>query len=75
MDEDSCFDNVDVPKGSSTPMDRTLAYLHETMVEIIVECTTGASVELCNHATSLIQGIGSNIYHLRLARVNESMHP
>jgi hypothetical protein len=20
MDEDSCFDNVDVPKGSSTPM-------------------------------------------------------
>jgi len=24
MDEDSCFDNIDVPKGSSTPMDRTL---------------------------------------------------
>jgi hypothetical protein len=24
MDEDSCFDKVDVPKGSSTPMDRTL---------------------------------------------------
>jgi hypothetical protein len=21
MDEDSCFDNVDVPKGSLTPMD------------------------------------------------------
>jgi hypothetical protein len=25
MDEDSCFDNTNVPKGSSAPMDRALA--------------------------------------------------
>jgi hypothetical protein len=34
MDEDNCFDNVDVLKGSSTPMDQALACLHETMVQI-----------------------------------------
>jgi hypothetical protein len=39
MDEDSCFDNVDVLETSSTPMDQALARLHETMVKIIVECT------------------------------------
>jgi hypothetical protein len=38
VDEDYCFDNVDVPKGSSTPMDRTLTRLHETMAKIIAEC-------------------------------------
>ncbi len=27
MDKDSCFDNVDVLEGSSTPMDRTLTRL------------------------------------------------
>jgi hypothetical protein len=75
MDEDSCFDNVDVPEGSFAPMDRALARLHETMVEITMECTAGASVELCDHATSLIRGVGSNIHHLHLVSVNESMHP
>ncbi len=34
MDEDNCFDNVNMPKGSSTPMDWALACLHETMDEI-----------------------------------------
>ncbi len=54
MDEDSCFENVNVPKGSSTPIDRTLAHLHGTMFEITIECTASASVELCDHATSLL---------------------
>jgi hypothetical protein len=75
MDEDSCYDNVDVSKGSFAPMDRTLARLHETMVKITIECTTGASIELKNHVTLLLQGVGSNIQHLHLARVNKSMHP
>jgi hypothetical protein len=74
MDEDSCFNNVNVPKGSSAPMDQTLACLHEIMVKIAIECTISASVELCNHATSLLQGIGSNIHHLHLVQVNKSMH-
>ncbi len=53
MDDDSCFDNDNVPKGSSTLMDRALACLHETIIKITTECTTGVSVELCNHTTSL----------------------
>jgi hypothetical protein len=75
MDEDSCFDNVNVLKGSFAPMDRTLAHLHETMAKITTECITSISIELCDHATSLLQGVGSNIHHLRLAQVNKSMHP
>jgi hypothetical protein len=54
MDENSCFDNVDGPKGSSAPMNQALAHLHETMAEITAECTTGASIKLCNHAPSLL---------------------
>jgi hypothetical protein len=75
MDENSCFDNVDVLEGSFAPMDRALACLHETMVEITMECNVGASVELCDHATSRIQEVGSNIHHLRLVQINKSMHP
>ncbi len=75
MDEDNCLDNVNVPKGSSTPMDRALTRLHETMAEIIAECTTGASIELCDHATSFLWRVGSNICHLCLARINKTMHP
>jgi len=74
MDEDSCFDNVDVLKGSSAPMDRTLTCLYETMVEMTTKCIVGASVEICDHATSLLRGVGSNIHHLHLAQINESMH-
>ncbi len=54
MDEDTCFDNVNVLKGSSAPMDRTLAHLHETMAKITTECITNISIELCDHATSLL---------------------
>jgi hypothetical protein len=53
MDEDNCFDNVDMLKGSFAPMDRGLIHLHEIMAEIIMECTMGANMELCDHATSL----------------------
>ncbi len=51
MDKDCCFDNVDVSEGSSAPMDQTLTHLHETMAKIIMECTTGVNVKLCDHAT------------------------
>jgi hypothetical protein len=68
-------DNVDVLEGSSAPMDQTLTCLHETMVKITAECTAGASIELYDHETSLFQGVASNIHHLRLARINKSMHP
>jgi hypothetical protein len=54
MDEDNCFDNVDVLKGSFAPMDRALIRLHEIVAEIIMECTMGANVELCDHVTSLL---------------------
>jgi hypothetical protein len=54
MDEDSCFDNVNVAKGSSTPMDQTLTRLHETMAEITMKSMMGVSVKLCDHATSLL---------------------
>jgi hypothetical protein len=75
MDKDSCFDNVNVPKGPSTPIDRALAHLHETMAEIMTKCTACVSIELCDHATSLLQGIASNIHHLHLAQVNDTHAP
>jgi hypothetical protein len=75
MDEDSCFDNVNVLKDSYVPMDRTLAHLHETMAEIIAKCTTSASIKLCDHAPSLLQGFASNIHCFHLACVNKPMHP
>jgi hypothetical protein len=74
MDEDNCFDNVDVLECSFTLVDQALACLHETMTKIIVECTTNASIELCDHATSLLQGVASNIHHLCVAQINKSMH-
>ncbi len=66
MDEDSCFDNVNLLEGSSAPMDWTLARLHEITAEIVAKCITGASVEICNHATSLLPGVGSNDGYKRL---------
>ncbi len=74
MDEDSCFDNADFPEGSFAPMDQTLRYLHEIMAEIITKCTTSASVEFYDHATSLLLGVGSNIHHFCLVQINKSMH-
>jgi hypothetical protein len=67
MDENSCFDNVNVLEGSSAPMDQTLIHLHEIMDEITMECTSGASVELYDNATSLLRGVRSNNHHLHLA--------
>jgi hypothetical protein len=43
MDEDSCFDNVNMLEDSFTPMGQTLAHLHKTMAEITTECTTGVT--------------------------------
>ncbi len=74
VDENNCFDNVDVLEGSFAPMDRTLAHLHETLVEVTTKCTMDVIIKLCDHATSLLQGVASNIHHLCLAQVNESMH-
>ncbi len=56
MDEDSCFNIVDVPEGSSTPMDRALARLHEIMVEIIMECIAGASDALPSPGVNPLEG-------------------
>jgi len=44
--EDGHCHNVDVPKGLYAPMDQALTCLHETMVEIIIECGESASIEL-----------------------------
>jgi hypothetical protein len=71
MDEDSCFDNVNVPKGSSAPMDWALPYLHETMAKITTKCIASASIELCDHATSFFWRVASNIHHFHLAWVNK----
>jgi len=38
MDEDGCCDNVDVPKGLSSPMNRTFVRLHKTMAKITIGC-------------------------------------
>ncbi len=68
------FNNLNVPKGSSTPMDWTLVYLHETMAKINAKCTVGATIELFDNATSFLWGVPSNIHHLHLAQINKSMH-
>ncbi len=75
MDENNYFDNVDVLEGSSAPMDRKLVCLHETTTEITAECKAGASIELWEHAMSLLQIVASNIHCICLAQANESMHP
>ncbi len=67
MDEDGRCDNVDVLEGLSSPMKQTLAHLHETMVEITIECGEGANTELCDHQTSLLQRVASNIHAINLA--------
>jgi hypothetical protein len=57
MDEYKQGDNVNVLESSFTPMDQALVRLHETMTEITVDCTMGASIKLCDHATSFFQGV------------------
>jgi hypothetical protein len=49
--------------------------LHETMAKIIANYGKGASIEMYNHATLILQWVASNIWAIRLAQVNESMHP
>ncbi len=56
------------------PVDWALARLHKKMAKITIKCGKGASIKLCNHATSLLQRVPSNIWAIHLARVNESMH-
>jgi hypothetical protein len=43
------------------------------MVEIISKCKEGGLV-LCDHATSLLQVVASNIPNICLTQANESMH-
>jgi len=47
--EDGRCDNVNVPKGSPTPMDQALTCLHKIMVKIIIECDKGVSIKLYDH--------------------------
>jgi hypothetical protein len=44
-----------------SPWIKPLVCLHEPMAEIIAECGEGASIELCDHATSLLRKIALNI--------------
>jgi hypothetical protein len=60
--EDHHCDNVNVTKGSSTPMDQALTCLHEIMVEIVTECDEGVSIKLYDHVISLF--LRSCIKHL-----------
>lgn len=50
--EDGRCDNVNVPEGSSTPMDWALICLHEIMVEIITKCDKGVNIKLYDHVIS-----------------------
>ncbi len=43
------------------------------VAEMIIECGEGASIKLCDHATSLFQRVASNIETICLIPVNESM--
>ncbi len=62
-------------KGSSAPMDRALAHLHETIVKITTKCTTNVGIKLCNRAISLLRGVASNIHHLHLAQLKQIHAP
>jgi hypothetical protein len=55
-------------------MDQKLVCLHEIMAEITMECKASASIELWDHAMSLLQRIASNVYCIFLAQANESMY-
>jgi hypothetical protein len=61
MDDNNCFDNVNVSKGSSAPMDRALVCLHKTMVNVTTKCVAGVNVELSNHATSFFEELDRTI--------------
>jgi len=44
-----------------SPWIKPLICLHELMAKIIIEHGEGASIELCDHATSLLQRVALNI--------------
>ncbi len=51
IDEDSCFNNVDVSKGSSTPMDQALAVATLTWSSVGVKPNTWKSGDLESSGT------------------------
>jgi hypothetical protein len=61
--EDGHCDNVNVPKGSSSPMDRTLICLHEIMTEIIIECDEGVNIKLYDHVISFLRSCIKRLSH------------
>jgi hypothetical protein len=70
------YDGVDnhETKGSSTPMEWTLCWLHDIMAKITHKCKESTSVELCDYATWHLQIVASNIWNLHVTHANESMH-
>jgi hypothetical protein len=63
MDEDSCFDNVDVLEGSFAPMDQTLAHSQYGMYyrckrQIVRPCNITSSRNWIKHSPPLF---GSNL--------------
>jgi len=70
-DEVRAFDELE---SSSVPVEGTLVRLHHTMKEIIIKCTQGG-VALCDHATSIMKVVASQIQNIHLTKMNESLHP
>jgi hypothetical protein len=60
--------------NSSTPMERALAQLVNTMQEITNECKEG-DVTLCEHATSHMRVLTCNFRNIRLTKANAISHP
>jgi hypothetical protein len=56
--------NIDEVEGSSTPMERALFWLWDTMAETTSQCKESTSVQLCDHATSCSQTIALEIQTL-----------
>jgi len=60
--------------NSLTPMERALAQLVITMQEITNECKEG-DVTVCEHATSHMRVLASNIRNIHLTKANAVSHP
>jgi hypothetical protein len=59
--------------NSSTPMERAFAQLVTTMQEITNECKEG-DVTFCEHATSHMRVLASNIRNIRFTKANAVLH-
>jgi hypothetical protein len=70
MDEDGHCDNVDVPEGLSSP--NLFAWNNG---EDHYWMWKGSNTKFCDHGTSFLCGVASNIWPIHLTRVNKSMHP